>query len=46
MYIRILNYLINTLNNLKEKARTPNTKGITAKQWAQIQKKAREKLYK
>ena len=46
MYIRILDYLINTLTNLKEKARTPNNKGITVKEWAQIQKKARKKLYK
>lgn len=34
MYIRILDYLINTLTDLREKARKPNTKGISAKEWA------------
>ena len=46
MYIKILDYLINTLTNLRENARTPHNKGMTAKEWALKQKKAKEKSYK
>lgn len=41
MYIRILDYLIGTLTNLRKKARTPNLKGsMTAKEWASKNKKS------
>ena len=40
MYIRILNYLIGKLTNLKEKARTPELKGMTVKEWANKNKKS------
>jgi hypothetical protein len=40
MYIRILNYLIGKLINLRDKARTPNLKGMTVKEWATKKKKS------
>jgi hypothetical protein len=40
MYIKILDYLINTLTSLKEKARTPTSKGMTVKEWAAKRKKS------
>ena len=40
MYIRILDYLIKGLNNLREKARTPTLKGMTVKEWATKNKKS------
>jgi hypothetical protein len=44
MYIRILNYLINRLETMRDKLRNP--KGISAKEWASQHKKWREKTYK
>jgi hypothetical protein len=40
MYIRILDYLIGKLTNLREKARTPDFKGMTIKEWAAKRKKS------
>jgi hypothetical protein len=40
MYIRILDYLIKGLNNLRKKARTPTLKGMTVKEWATKNKKS------
>jgi len=40
MYIRILDYLIDKLTKLREKARTPNLKGMTVKDWANKKKKS------
>jgi len=45
MYIRILNYLINTLTNLRDNARTPVHKGMTVREWAKKQR-SKEKSYK
>jgi len=44
MYIRILNYLINGLEKLRDRLKYP--KGISAKEWAAQHKKWREKSYK
>ncbi len=44
MYIRILNYLINRLEKVRDKLRNP--KGTSAKEWASQHKKWREKSYK
>jgi hypothetical protein len=46
MYIRILDYLIDKLEKMREKARTPSNKGISAKEWAKTQKNYRQKSYK
>jgi hypothetical protein len=46
MYIRILNYLINRLEKVRDKLRNPKAKGISAKEWASQHKKWREKSYK
>jgi len=40
MYIRILDYLIKGLNSLRDKARTPASKGMTVKEWASKNKKS------
>ena len=44
MYIRILNYLINRLEKLRDRLRYP--KGMSAKEWAAQHKKWRETSYK
>ena len=44
MYIRILNYLIDRLEKMRDRLRTP--KGISSKEWAAQHKKWREKTYK
>jgi hypothetical protein len=44
MYIRILNYLIDRLEKLRDRLRYP--KGISAKEWVAQHKKWREKTYK
>jgi hypothetical protein len=44
MYIRILNYLINRLEKLRDRLRYP--KGMSAKEWSAQHKKWREKTYK
>jgi len=42
MYIRILNYLITKLENLRDKARSQPSR-ISAKEWARQHKEWREK---
>ena len=44
MYIRILNYLIDRLEKLRDRLRYP--KGMSANEWAAQHKKWREKSYK
>jgi hypothetical protein len=44
MYIKILNYLIDRLEKLRDRLKYP--KGISAKEWAAQHKKWREKSYK
>jgi len=45
MYIRILNYLINNLTNLRDKVRKPVHKGMTVQEWAKKQR-SKQKSYK